>query len=150
MHDRKGSAEPPATPLSHCPEWLTSWIKSVRAKYAMPEAHNEVLDKILAQIRDEPETVIALEVGRLVNFFERHGMVTDKTPLADKAVQALIEAGRSGPIDQLTGELRSWFRKRYLWATSTLSMDVRTILGDDAEKIMGRYFKDPAEGKPRK
>lgn len=150
MNDRKGSAEPRVTPLSQCPKWLTSWIESVRAKYPLPDAHNQVLDKILAQIRDEPETVIALEVGRLVNFFERHGMVTDETPLADKAVQALIEAGRSGPIDQLTGDLRKWFRMRYLWATSTLSMDVKTILGDDAEKIMGRYFQDTPETKEGK
>lgn len=132
------------------PEWLIEWIESVREKYPLPKEHNQVLDKILTQIRTQPETVIALEVGRLYYFFERNGLVTDKTPLADKAIQGLIECGRAGPIDKLSGELRDWFRKNYLWATTTISMDISTIHGKAAEEVMGQYFKQDDEPKTRK
>lgn len=127
--------------LSQYSAWLVTWIESVRVKYRLPEEHNQVLERALIQLRSAPETVVALEVGRLFYFFERNQMVTDKTPLADKAIQALIEFGRTGPIDKAPDDLRNWFRKHYLWATSTATLDIKMIQGDDAEELIGRYFQ---------
>ena len=145
----KPEAQSPGRAQTHA-EWLIEWIDSVRAKYPLPKEHDKVLEKILTQIRTQPETVVALEVGRLFHFFERNGLVTEKTPLADKAIQGLIESGRTGPIDKLTGDLRDWFRKKYLWATTTISMEISTIQGEAADEVMGRYFKQDPGSKTRK
>lgn len=143
--NQKGSETKPGTSaLDQIPGWLTSWIESVRTKYRLPQNYDEALTRILEQIKTKPESVVALEVGRLLYFFERNRMVTEKTPLADKAIQLLIEIGRAGSIDKETGELRQWFRRHYLWATSTVSLDIKTLHGDEADEIMKEYFKgDP-------
>ena len=144
MNQKDSSIKAGGSALDQIPGWLTSWIERVRAKYRLPQNYGETLDRILEQIRTNPESIVALEVGRLLYFFERNRMVTDKTPQADKAIQLLIEVGRAGPIDKETGDLRQWFRRHYLWATSTVSLDIKTLHGDEADEIMKEYFKGEA------
>lgn len=124
--------------------WLASWLESVQAKYPLPEEENALLQKLLVQARNAPDTVVALDVGQLLHYCERNGLTTDKTPLADRAIQTLLEIGRPGAIDRLTGDMRQWFRQNYFWATSTSSLDVRTIQGDEAEELLERYFNPDA------
>lgn len=130
--------------------WLASWLESIQAKGRLPEDEAALLQKLLIQAKNAPDTIVALDVGRLLHYCECHGLETDKTPQADRAIQALLEIGRSGAIDRLSGDLRQWFRQNYFWATSTSSLDVRTIQGDEAEELLEKYFNPdvPSDGDP--
>lgn len=120
---------------------LGEWIESVLDAYELPAEHGATLERILNEIRLNPERIVALEVDRLMHFFERNGLITDKTPLADEAIQHLIECGRTGNIDSEQGELRQWFRKHYFWATTTTTIEVAAAQGEDADELIQRYFR---------
>jgi len=125
---------------------LGEWIESVLDTYELPAAHAATLARILDEIRLYPERIVALEVGRLMQFFERNGLVTDKTSLADQAIQHLIECGRTGAIDSEKGALRQWFRKHYFWATTTTTIEVAATQGEDADELIQRYFRSCQTG----
>lgn len=143
--DFPASSAPAVGPNRICLQ-LGEWIESVLETYELPATHAATLERILDDIRLNPERIVALEVGRLMQFFERNGLITDKTPLADEAIQHLIECGRSGAIDSEQGELRHWFRKHYFWATTTTTIEVASAQGEDADELIQRYFRSCQAG----
>jgi hypothetical protein len=66
--------------------------------------------------------------------------VTQQTPGADRALHFLIESGRIGPIEKASDELHDWFRKHYMWASASTSVNVSELNTHTSDEVFRQYF----------
>lgn len=119
---------------------LQNWIASLRKRFKLSPSWTAAIDRLERRLAERPQSVTALDVGRLFQPLEKHRAVTEHTPGADRALQYLIESGRLGAIDKASDELYAWFRKHYLWATGSLSINVSELNTHTSDEAIRRYF----------
>jgi hypothetical protein len=119
---------------------LQQWLTSVRQRFKLNENWTDALDRLERRLVERPHSVTALHVGRLFQPLEKHRAVTPETPGADRALQFLIESGRIGSIEKAPDELRTWFRKHYLWATGSTAVHVSELNTHTSDEAIRHYF----------
>ncbi|MDP3287206.1 MAG: hypothetical protein Q8M64_02765 [Methyloversatilis sp.] len=119
---------------------LQNWIASLRKRFKLSPSWMAAIDKLERRLAERPQSVTALDVGRLFQPLEKHRAVTEHTPRADRALQYLIESGRLGEIENASDELYAWFRKHYLWATGSLSINVSELNTHTSDEAIRQYF----------
>lgn len=119
---------------------LREWVASVRARFRLNESWETALDRLDRRLLDQPRAVTAFEVGRLFQPLEKNRVITQATPGADRALHFLIEAGRNGPMEKCSPELREWFRKHYMWSTQSMAMQLDELNTHTSDEAIRQYF----------
>jgi hypothetical protein len=121
---------------------LRAWVASLKQRFRLDPAWESALDRLDRRLTELPATVTAYDVGRLFHPLEKHRMVTRDTPGADRVLHYLIEAGRDGPMEKCSPELREWFRKHYMWSSGSvmMPMQVSELNTQTSDEAMRHYF----------
>ncbi|MFH1812769.1 MAG: hypothetical protein ABIF28_01215 [Pseudomonadota bacterium] len=63
---------------------LQNWIASLRKRFKLSPSWTAAIDRLERRLAERPQSVTALDVGRLFQPFEKHRAVTEHTPGADR------------------------------------------------------------------
>lgn len=119
---------------------LRTWVDSIRKRFRLSDSWDAALVRLDRRLVERPASVTAFEVGRLFQPLEVNRVVTIATPGADRAIHFLIEAGRNGPMEKCSPELREWFRKHYMWSTQSMSMQLSELNTHTSDEALREYF----------
>jgi hypothetical protein len=119
---------------------LLDWLSSIRQRFRLNADWSAALAKLEKRLKDRPQAVTAFEVGRVFQPLEKRRAVTQHTPGADRALHFLIETGRIGPMEKASDELHDWFRKHYMWASASTSINVSELNTHTSDEVFRQYF----------
>ena len=119
---------------------LRAWLASGKQRFKLDDAWGTAVDRLDHALATAPATVTAYDVCRLFHPMEKHRVVTRDTPGADRALHYLAEAGRTGPMQKSSPELREWFRKHYMWSSASVVMQVSELNTHTSDEAIRQYF----------